>query len=119
MRAFIPIHAASVQMGVIHERVQSVWWLRGQVKALAEATAQARASAGKAFIAMKSPINPPIIDLLSETFQVEDRFLGSKLCSGLPVVDVADISPFFEPYRMEATLSIRFFCRVPPPGEKP
>ena len=102
-------HAASVQMGVIHERVQAVWWLRGQVKALAEATAQARASAGKAFIAMKSPINPPIIDLLSETFQVEDRFLGSKLCSGLPVVGVADISPFFEPYRMEATLSIKDF----------
>jgi hypothetical protein len=58
---------------------------------------------------MKSPINPPIIDLLSETFQVEDRFLGSKLCPGLPVVGVADISPFFEPYQREATLSIKDF----------
>jgi hypothetical protein len=112
-------HAASVQMGVIHERVQAVWWLRGQVKALAEATAQARASAGKAFIAMKSPINPPIIDLLSETFQVKDGFLGSKSCSGLPVVGVADISPFFEPIEGKLLFQLRIFCRVPPPGEKP
>ena len=112
-------HTASVQMGVIHERVQAVWWLRGQVKALAEATAQARASAGKAFIAMKSPINPPIIDLLSEIFQVEDRFLGSKLCPGLPVVGVADISPFFEPIEGKLLFQLRIFCRVLPPGEKP
>ena len=63
---------------------------------------------------MNSPLNPPVFDLLSNTFQVEDRFLASKLCSGLPVVGVADISPFFEPYPVEATMSVKDFLASAP-----
>ena len=81
----------------------------GSSWSLEDATKQARDSACKGFQAMNSPLNPPVIDLLSNTFQVEDRFLASKLCSGLPVVGVADISPFFEPYPVEATMSVKDF----------
>ena len=107
-------YASSAQMGLVHERIQAVAWLRDQVRSLEDATKQARASACKGFQAMNSPLNPPVIDLLSNTFQVEDRFLASKLCSGLPVVGVADISPFFEPYPVEATMSVKDFLASAP-----
>ena len=42
-------YASSAQMGLVHERIQAVTWLRDQVRSLEDATKQVRASACKDF----------------------------------------------------------------------
>ena len=50
-------YASSAQMGLVHDRIQAVKWLRDQVRSLEDATKQARDSACKGFQTRNSPLN--------------------------------------------------------------
>ena len=70
-------YASSAQVGLAHERIRAVTWLRSQVRSLEEATKQARASACRGFQAMNARRESLEKRILVETKRAPRDLYGS------------------------------------------
>ena len=67
-----------------------------------------------AFTHMHSPLHIPLMKYITGLANIEDKELPEKLLSGLPIVGVADESPFFQPYDLPAKMSLEDFLKSAP-----